>query len=722
MLPIELDIENFYCHGKSVIKFDEFNAAVIVARINGNDKLSNGAGKSSIFAAIKYVLFNEVDTTSLEKVIKHDAEFCRVIFTFLSSLDDQVYKIIRFRGRKPGAEVRLFRKSGDNWDDLTQRTSTETEKEILKLLKINYRTFSNSVLFAQGDVAGIAAMTPRERKVALKEALQLGVYSKYEGLIKKKILELTKDVEKSQTILTTLGEPAKDIENLKGKTLRLIPIQASFEKDLKEVDKNINSISKEASEHNSLLEGLADKISQIDKANYEVDRDISSLKQDISKYSNKILELKNRENSSLEKGKELFKQLKALKSVELPLEGEANESIGLIRSKLVEAQSDFKQLLSKLKDLQIPLTNDAVCKHCRQPADEEARKACQISIDKEIKETESRLTKTKVQAEALQIEVQKLEKQKETITKTKFLLQSKEHELDQEKKELLSFSSLSKELNTINEEKNKSLAEKLILKKDLEVKQNNSSLNEQAAKIKSDLNKLKIEFEKFRGRKTELSENISKISNEQAVIDHTIKQKENDAIKINLIKSNLKDLEHQFVLHQKVMTAFGPSGIPALITHNILDDYQIEANTILDQLRPGLRLQFLTEKDKKDKDDEAMADTLEITYFLNNTELEYSQLSGAQKLLVSLALRLGLAGIIRKRLGIDLKMILIDEADQSLDEGALETFEQAIKQLQKDYKILIITHNMQLKMKFPHAIVIDQDNQLNSTARVTHGW
>jgi hypothetical protein len=47
-----------------------------------------------------------------------------------------------------------------------------------------------------------------------------------------------------------------------------------------------------------------------------------------------------------------------------------------------------------------------------------------------------------------------------------------------------------------------------------------------------------------------------------------------------------------------------------------------------------------------------MADTLEITYFLNNTELEFSQLSGAQKLLVSLALRLGLAAVISKRLFI----------------------------------------------------------------------
>src|ERR1700674_4480903 len=150
MLPIKLYMENFFCYTKSEIDFTEFSSAVIVGKINGNEKYSNGAGKSTIFAAIKYALFNEVDTSSLDKIIKHNADICKVMFDFQSSLDGNIYIIIRSRGKKPGTDIRLFKQTNNVWEYLTQRKSTETEKEIFKLVKINYKTFCNSVLFSQG--------------------------------------------------------------------------------------------------------------------------------------------------------------------------------------------------------------------------------------------------------------------------------------------------------------------------------------------------------------------------------------------------------------------------------------------------------------------------------------------------------------------------------------------------------------------------------------------
>ena len=209
-------------------------------------------------------------------------------------------------------------------------------------------------------------------------------------------------------------------------------------------------------------------------------------------------------------------------------------------------------------------------------------------------------------------------------------------------------------------------------------------------------------------------------SNRLAILTHQKAQAEEARTKLISLNEDISTIEKQFILHQKVLSAFGNSGIPTLITHTILDDYQIEANIILDRLRPGLRLQFQVQKEAKKKSEEA-SETLDINYYLNNTELEFSQLSGAQKLIASLALRLGLVAILRKRLGIDLKLILIDEADQSLDEAALEAFEESIKELQKDYKILVITHNNEVKSKFRHAIVVEQDNDLNSTVRLTEG-
>lgn len=718
MLPLKLELENFYCHGKSVIDFNDFQAAVIVGKINGNDKFSNGAGKSSIFAAIKYVLFNEVDTGSLEKVIKHDAEFCRVSFSFQSS-DSQIYKIVRFRGRKPGAEVRLFRQDLSNWTDLTARTPTETDKEITKILKINYRTFSNSVLFAQGDISGIAAMTPRERKTALKEALQLGIYSKYEIAIKKKVGELTKEVEKTQTIITTLGRPESDIIEISQKLESIKPSQEEFEKALRDAEERLSALTEEIITKQKELDGLAGIIDGTNKALAEVDKEIASCNFEIKKHTAKISELDSQVEKSFSRAKTFAEQIKNIKAVKLRTQHEVKSDIDAGRAALLEQESDFKQLSARYQDLMVPLTEEATCKHCRQPVDPAARLLCQASIDKEKREIDSKVAGIRTSVTKLKQQIKVLENEQEDIRVGASLLKEKEAELAKEKENTISSSSLVTEFKSLLAAKELELAAKESIKYELFIKNDGRSIKDQQVKLNSDLLGLKKSLSDLILTRKYNFDNLNTLSNEEAVLRHKIEQKNIDKEKIISLKEMLGQLEYQFALHQKVLTAFGPSGIPALITHTILDDYQVEANNVLDRLRPGLRLQFLTENERSDGE---MADTLEITYFLNNTELEFSQLSGAQKLLVSLALRLGLAGVISKRLGIDLKMILIDEADQSLDEAALETFEQAIKELQKDYKILVITHNNELKMKFSHAIVVEQDNNLNSTAKVSSGW
>lgn len=719
MLPLELDMENFYCHTKSVINFDDFSAAVIVGKINGNEKFSNGAGKSTIFAAIKYVLFNEVDTTSLEKVIKHGTDSCKVTFTFKSSLDDQVYKIIRFRGRKPGAEVRLFRQTSNGWDDLTQRTSTETEKEIIKLLKISFKTFSNSVLFAQGDVSGIASMTPRERKTALKDALQLGVYSKYEVAVKKKITELTKEVEKNLTILSTLGDPAAEIISLSERLTNIKPIKIELAESLKKIENRYLFISNEITLKQGEMSDISKQITNDVKLSNDLEREVLALKQECKRYSAKLVELSKQENDGIVEGENLLKVIKKLKSANLRTEEVIKSQLLSVRSDIIEKQSNHKQLISMLQERLVPLPDDATCKHCRQSIEPSSREAIKKTIYKEIVDIENKISASKIDIKSTEAAQELLETELEESRKNRASLLSKEFEIDKIKKSIISASAMVEEFKVISKSKESELSLKELALSEAIKKQSSSELNKKLSENLDDLNNLKLDLSKIIKEKLATTEELSNSSNEQAVIEHKLEQKSKDIKKINLIKSELSAIEYQYALHQKVLTAFGPSGIPALITHTVLDDFQVEANSVLDRLRPGLRLQFLTENEKSDGE---MADTLEITYFLNNTELEFSQLSGAQKLIVSLALRLGLAAVIKKRLGIDLRMILIDEADQSLDEAALETFEQAIKELQKDYKILIITHNNDLKAKFNHAIVVEQDSSLNSVAKVTNGW
>lgn len=151
----------------------------------------------------------------------------------------------------------------------------------------------------------------------------------------------------------------------------------------------------------------------------------------------------------------------------------------------------------------------------------------------------------------------------------------------------------------------------------------------------------------------------------------------------------------------------------------MLDDLQIYANETVQRILPGLQLKF--EIDKEDSKGEK-TDTLDIKYQLNGRDREYEDLSGAQQLVVTLGLRLGLSLVIQKSLGIDIKFIMLDEVDASLDEENLDFFVDLVRSLEKDFKVLVITHNNSIKSKFKHAVLVEQDSDMNSTAKVISNW
>ena len=193
MQPLRLSVKNFCSHQETEFSFDDFQSALVIGKVKDNDRFSNGAGKSTIFNAIEYVLFNEIHFSSLEKIIRDGCDVCKVEFDFISSLDKSIYRIIRSNSKRTGTDVRLFKKTEDDtWEDLTQRRVSDTEKEIVKIVGFNYKAFCASVLFSQAgsennvqrDFGNLPALTPEKRKSVLREVLQLNVYGNYEKLAK----------------------------------------------------------------------------------------------------------------------------------------------------------------------------------------------------------------------------------------------------------------------------------------------------------------------------------------------------------------------------------------------------------------------------------------------------------------------------------------------------------------------------------------------------------
>jgi len=718
MKPLKLILKDFCGHSDSEINFDDFNCALITGKIRGNERGSNGSGKSTIFGSIRFVLFNQTDYSSLDKVIRKTTQKCTVSFDFVSSFDNQIYRITRSRHIKTGSDVRLFCKENDEWNDLTQRTNSQTEQEIQKIIKINYKTFCNSAFFGQMDLTGLASSTPSARKKILKEILDLSVYGKYEKIASKKLSDLVKEIEKNKTILSTIGSPENDIQQF---TLELLELSTLAN------NKNNSALvlkDKYDTESNKYL-SLTKELEILEKDTKEYLLKYKSLENDTIKFFNIVKEYDKKVSSIKDNGTSLIKEVKNLKDEISKINLSAFRAKDIIKQDIenlskdiIENKASVNYSNSKLIELKIPLPSGGKCKHCRRIITEDEVKSCQEAIDQEIKDYTNKIKLAQENIVLLNNQDKKLKEELQQSENIIVLLTSKNQQLENKEKEIETKKSVFVEFNNLLEKAkiehgNKQQEFDLFISNK---PQDNSDIT----------NNLKLEISNIKNKISLVSQEIeiinkeiSGISNKSAVLNHKIEQRTLDIAKIKEYKEIISVLEKKYTIHSKVVSAFGSKGIPALITKTILDDFMYETNQYISKLHPGIVMQFVIEKERTDGDKD---DTLDIQFLMNNDTFEYEQLSGAQKLIVALALRLGLASVLTKRLGVSMQMLLIDEVDQCLDDINVEFFEEVIKKLSQEMKVLVITHNKDLKTKFNHVIVVEQDENFVSTAKVANDW
>lgn len=730
----KLFIENFMCHEVSYVDFSQFSSALIVGKVENNDLFSNGVGKSTIFKAIEYGLFNQADV-NLEKIIRDDAQSCKITIDFYCN--NQEYRLIRLRTKKNTTDISLFQRNaveGDDsevycqnnmqvtnvkfWKDISGRRAADTEKELFKLVKLNFKSFRSTVHFMQNDFSGLATATPEKRKGILKEALNLSIYSKLEKIAKDQSSQITKDIDRHQTLIESLQDPDQDLKDLNDK---LTAIEISL------IEKN-NIIEPLNSQLNILNVNLTDLISThsvleskfIELFNKQKNslKEKEKLESSIKDYSDKKSNMIRHANEVIEDLKKIKEEQNNLQILDFSNIEKLNEVISSKKDLVSQYNANITNFLSKVSELKKPLEDGDVCKHCRQPISKEYRQNCQSQIDLDIKNCENEILKLKSEINTnnneiknLQLEANSLLLSRQKLDKILDKINSKNQELADKK---LLHKECVKVLNSLQEDlKNKN--EELI---ELQTQLENSS-QEEANKIKNKIDQEKIKINEINQKISSLNKEIAHINNTKAIITHNIEQKKKDLDKKKNLNLNLKSLNNKYLLYPHVLQAFSSTGIPNLFIQNVLDDLQIEANTLLEQLKPGLQLSFLIEKTKSDGSD---SDTLDILYYMNGKERQYDQLSGAQKLAVTFSLKLGLSFLLQKMIGTEIKFLLLDEIDQSLDKAGVDAFADIVKFFQKEYAILVITHNDRLKDKFSHAILVEQDINMISRAKVVSSW
>lgn len=740
MKPLRLYIKDFICYENGYVDFTEFSSALIVGKKENNDMYSNGVGKTTIFKAMEYVLFNQSDSP-LERVIRDDTNACQVVFDFL--IGDQEYRLARSRTKKGSTDLTLLQRNGVDgelgevlhssneepflskketekyWKDISGSRATDTEKNVAKLIKLNHKAFISTALFPQNDMSGLPTATPEKRKGILKEGLDLIIYAKLEKIAKDRSSAIFKDIEKSKLFIENLGDPEKELTTLSTQLVdsdKLLKDKAIL---LEEVTAEQTVYTDKVNELTTLHSNLEGKFASLLTQEKTLSSEKSRLEISVKEYISKRSNVTKAARELLDEIKTLKEQQGALVALDYSQIEISSEQVAGLKEKVTQHNMTIKNSMEKYEDLKIPLPSGSVCKDCRKPMTDKDRENHKVHIAKEMLEHQNIIKESKTSIAALNAEILKLQQIINSLNLSKQQLEGINTKITVKSKEVQDKKAMHLEYSTLLEKFQAELktkeAELEVVKEDLK----NSSIEEAAAvKLQIDAEKAKVAI--IMAKIGVLNKEITHYNSNKAVIEHTIEQKIKDKVKkADLVKS-LAVLEKNVSIYPMVIQGFSSTGIPNLIIQNVLDDLQIEANNLLAQIKPGLQLSFFVEKTVEKTGDQA--DTLGINYHINGKERYYKQLSGAMQLAVAFSLKLGFSFLLQKTIGTDIKFLLLDEIDQSLDKASVDAFADIVKFFQKDFTILIITHNDRLKDKFSHAILVEQDINMISRARVVSSW
>lgn len=174
MIPLRLQLRNFLSYRDDVppLFFDGFKLACLSGL--------NGHGKSALLDAMTWALWGKARTSRDDELIHKGRTELEVQFDF--QLGPNVYRVIRKRqllggsGQRSVLALDFQVRDGDRFRSIAGDSASDTQKEIVRRLRLDYETFVNSAFILQGKADSFTTKPPGERKRLLGELLGLAKY------------------------------------------------------------------------------------------------------------------------------------------------------------------------------------------------------------------------------------------------------------------------------------------------------------------------------------------------------------------------------------------------------------------------------------------------------------------------------------------------------------------------------------------------------------------
>jgi DNA repair exonuclease SbcCD ATPase subunit len=265
-----LRIKNFLGIGYAEVNFDKKGLTLIEGKNNDSpSSISNGAGKSSIFEALFWVLFGKTKRglTGNDVINRTAKKNCVVDLEF----DD--YAITRTRKEDDlGTTLKLWQRNPDGpepWMELTKGTVKETQALVEEVTKMSELTFSKVAYFGQEDVKAFASLTDAELKKVFEQALGVTFLSAYQGRAKVHRADLASEIREGYLLEANKNREAELVKEKKQSLEKAkAELKAKREKELKRLYDELGDIEGEIHEteklHKILKSGLTGRYDSIE--------------------------------------------------------------------------------------------------------------------------------------------------------------------------------------------------------------------------------------------------------------------------------------------------------------------------------------------------------------------------------------------------------------------------------------------------------------------------
>lgn len=475
----KLTIENFRSIGKASVDLEN-QGTVIVKGVNEYEEnaTSNGSGKSSIFEAIIFSLFEE--TTSGDKDVANRLAKNGYTLVLDFDIDGIEYKILRECTSGGKTSVVLYK---DNVD-ISARNKTDTNKLIISILGMNRNIFLDSVFLSQNVSTNLASLTPTARKERLEILTSTDTtINKFKEYLKEKQINYEALCVENQTV----------INNLNGR-------KDSYLKQKQEIEFKINEINEQIKQRDSLgnLEDIDNKIQNLQN-------NLIHIPEQIKEYEEVLIPQKEQEISSLRKQGEdnVNKQIEWNSKVSdkrTEYNDKLNE-IGKFQLQINQITNDNKKLETQIEEIK----NSDKCPTCGRKYENSNEEHIQQTIDKyksEIDSNNTQITNKMKEIDNLNKELDVIENEGKTLKQeleniSKFVTENTNN-----------INELERQKTNLNLEKTKLQSEKTIIENNIN---HFRDLKEQILSFKV-------------GNKTEFEDMLSNIENNLKDIDFKLEQ------------------------------------------------------------------------------------------------------------------------------------------------------------------------------------------------------